>query len=221
MLKKNINIQKQVEKKVIVITAPSGGGKTTLGKHLLKEIPFPHLGFSVSATNREKRDGEIHGVNYWFHPLEQIKQMIDGNEFLEYEEVYPGKFYGTPASEIERITRNGNHVLLDVDIAGAISIKKRIPNAKVIFINPPSVEILIERLKERKDTSQEDIDIRIQKAPIEIEMAHEMLGKGIFDASVLNDDLPSTKKTILNLVKLYLGMSKKKNIKRKIKTKVA
>lgn len=191
---------------IIVLTSISGGGKTTHKNTLLNSVRG--LEFSISCTTREKRADELHGYNYWFISKEEFKKRILQEEFIEHEEVYPGSFYGTPFSEIERITNNGNHALLDVDVYGAISVKKKYPNAKIIFIKPRTLSIAQDRLKKRKDTRKEDIKVRMAKAPEELVFAEEMIAKSIFNVSLINDDLTTAQKTIVNIVRMFLGQSK-------------
>ena len=130
-----------MEGKLIIFSAPSGAGKTTIVKHLLENRL--NLEFSVSACSRKKRAGEIEGKDYYFLPVEEFKKKISNNEFLEYEEVYKGNFYGTLKSEIRRIWDKGNHVLFDVDVKGGLNIKKEYgEKARLIFVMPPSIEEL-------------------------------------------------------------------------------
>jgi guanylate kinase len=191
---------------IIVLTSTSGGGKTTHKNILLNSVRG--LEFSISCTSREKRAGEIHGGHYWFISEEEFKRKVKQKEFIEQEEVYPGKFYGTPYSEIERITNRGNHVLLDVDVFGAVSIKNKYPDTKIIFIRPRSLSVVEERLTKRKDTPLKDIKVRLDKAPKELEFAEKMVAESIFDVSLINDDLATAQKTIVNIVKMFLGQSK-------------
>lgn len=169
---------------------------------------MPDVEFSVSDTTREKRTGEVHGVNYWYRELHVFMQKISNGEFIEYEEVYPGKFYGTAYSEIERIKKNNHHVLLDVDPMGAIAIKKKYPNAKIIFIKPKSFEILKFRLENRKDTPADAIQVRLEKAPRELALCEKMIEEKVFDDVMVNDDLETAKQEIQSLVTKYLEIGR-------------
>jgi guanylate kinase len=168
--------------KLFIFSAPSGSGKTTIVKHLLKK-DF-NLEFSVSATSRAKRGTEVHGKDYYFLSSEEFKQKINNNEFLEWEEVYDGCYYGTLKSEIERIKNKGNNVIFDVDVVGGVNIKKYYKNdALAIFIQPPSIEELENRLRSRNTDSQEVITERIKKFKFELSFANQ------FDKIIINDKL--------------------------------
>lgn len=168
--------------KLFIFSAPSGSGKTTIVKHLLKK-DF-NLEFSVSATSRAKRGTEVHGKDYYFLSSEEFKQKINNNEFLEWEEVYDGCYYGTLKSEIERIKNKGNNVIFDVDVVGGVNIKKYYQNdALAIFIQPPSIEELENRLRSRNTDSQEVITERIKKFKFELSFANQ------FDKIIINDKL--------------------------------
>lgn len=169
--------------KIIVISAPSGCGKSTIINALFK-IGDIDMQFSVSATSRQPREGEVHGVNYYFIPEDEFRARIATGDFIEYEEVYPGRFYGTLRSEIDRITGAGHNVILDIDVAGALNVKKLYgDDAMTLFIKPPSVETLRQRLIGRATDSPEVIEERVGKAEYEIGFAPE------FDCRVVNDDL--------------------------------
>ena len=169
-------------KKVVIISAPSGAGKTTIVKWLLTQMP--QLAFSVSACSRSKRDGEIHGKDYYFISVEDFKQKIDDDELVEWQEVYKDSFYGTLKSEVERIWQLGKVVLFDVDVLGGMNIKKLYGNnALSIFIMPPSLEVLEERLKKRNTNSIDDIKQRLAKAEYELSFNKD------FDVVVVNDKL--------------------------------
>ena len=149
--------------KLIIFSAPSGSGKTTIVKHLLRKIPG--LNFSVSATSREPRAGESDGKDYYFLSEAAFRNKIRNNEFLEWEEVYPGIFYGTMKSEVERIRNEGKHVVFDVDVVGGLNIKKYYGDeALAVFIRPPSVEELRKRLQTRSTEPEEKINMRVTKA---------------------------------------------------------
>lgn len=169
--------------KLIIISAPSGTGKSTIINAIIDDERLK-LEFSVSATTRSPREGEIDGVNYYYLSLEDFKERIARNQFAEYEEVYPGRFYGTLRSEIERINKKGKNVILDIDVLGGINVKKSYgDHALSIFIQPPSVEVLRNRLVSRATDSFEEIDRRINKA------AFEMSHSPQFDKVVVNDNL--------------------------------
>lgn len=169
--------------KAIIISAPSGAGKTTIVHHLLKTIP--RLEFSVSATSREKRPNETHGKDYFFITAEEFKKKIRNNELLEWEEVYPGCFYGTLKSEIEKIWERGNVAAFDVDVIGGLNLKKILgKNALALFILPPHFDELEKRLKNRGTESSERLAVRVAKAK------EEMAKAKAFDKIVINDSLP-------------------------------
>lgn len=168
--------------KLIIFSAPSGAGKTTIVQYLLKV--FPQLEFSVSACSRPKRNGETHGVDYYFLSIEEFKQKIANNEFVEWEEVYKDHFYGTLKSEIERIWNKGKHIIFDMDVTGGLNLKKQFGDkALAIFVMPPSIQHLEERLKLRETETPESIARRIGKAH------HELQTAKIFDKIILNDNL--------------------------------
>ncbi len=170
--------------KLIIISAPSGAGKTTIVKHLLQQ-EFK-LEFSVSATSRQPRPGEKQGRDYYFIPENEFRQKIDNQEFLEWEEVYDGIFYGTLKSEVTRILDLGKNVIFDVDVVGGLNIKKNYgSDALAIFVEPPSVEELERRLRNRSTETEQKINIRIAKAKKELESA------GQFDVIIINDVLPA------------------------------
>ena len=183
--------------KLIVISAPSGAGKTSIVHYLLKELP--NLCFSISATSRVKRDNEFDGKDYHFLGVEQFKQKIKEDAFLEWEEVYDNQYYGTLKSEIDRIWNIEKTVIFDVDVAGGINIKKQYPSECLsIFIMPPSIEVLKERLKNRGSESEESLAKRLSKAEEEITQNQK------FDMVILNDDLQiactETKEVIINFI---------------------
>lgn len=169
--------------KIIVLAAPSGCGKSTIINALVKGGDL-NLGFSVSATTRAPRDGEADGVHYHFLSEEEFRRRIAAGGFVEYEEVYPGRFYGTLRSEIDRLTGEGFNVILDLDVNGALNVKKLYgKQAMTVFIEPPSVEELRRRLESRGTESPEAIDTRIARAEYEISRAPE------FDSRIVNDKL--------------------------------
>ena len=167
--------------KLIVISAPSGAGKTSIVHHLLKNMP--ELSFSVSACSREKRDNETHGKDYYFLGVEGFQNKIKEAAFLEWEEVYENQYYGTLKSEIERIWSEGKTVIFDVDVIGGLNIKKQYPKECLsLFIMPPSVDVLRERLSGRGTESEAKLEMRLAKAEQEISKNQE------FDKVILNDD---------------------------------
>ncbi len=174
-----------MNKKVIIFSAPSGAGKSTIVRHLLKKFPF--LEFSVSATSRAPRGEEKNGKDYYFFTRDQFETKIKNGEFVEYEEVYPGSYYGTLRSEIQRIWTKGNIIIFDIDVKGGISLKKLYgKNALAVFIRPPSVEELRKRLNDRGTDDPEAIDSRIDKASEELSYAEK------FDTILVNDKLKDT-----------------------------
>ncbi|MBO6605525.1 guanylate kinase [Psychroserpens sp.] len=184
--------------KLIVFSAPSGSGKTTIVRHLLKQKEL-NLEFSISATSREKRGREEHGKDYYFLDLKTFKSKIKNDEFLEWEEVYRDNFYGTLKSEIERIWAKGKNVIFDIDVSGGLRIKKKFPeNTLAIFVKPPDLNELIIRLKERGEESAEKISMRVAKAPAELATAP------LFDEIVVNDDLDKALSDAYNLVSSFI-----------------
>ncbi len=168
--------------RLMVFTAPSGAGKTTIVRHLLGT--FDELDFSISATTREKRKKEKHGKDYYFISVEEFQKKIKKDEFVEWEEVYENQFYGTLKSEVKRLRELGKHVIFDIDVQGAISIKKVYGDeVHVVFIKPPSQEVLFNRLKNRKTESKKSLDRRINKAIKELKYQDK------FDSVLLNDVL--------------------------------
>ena len=167
--------------KLIVISAPSGSGKTTIARRILEMNPS--LGFSVSATTRPKRNGETEGKDYFFLSEDEFKSRVSTGEFVEWEEVYPGKLYGTLKCEVEALLNAGSNILFDVDVKGGLSISKQYPEACLIFIRPPSVESLRQRLEGRKTDSAETIAGRLERVPLEMELGKQ------FTHQVVNDDL--------------------------------
>ncbi len=171
-----------MEGKLVIFSAPSGAGKTTIVHHLLKV--FPDLEFSVSACSREMRKGEEYGKDYYFLSVGEFKEKIEKGEFVEWEEVYKDNFYGTLRAEIERIWKKGKHVIFDVDVIGGLNLKKQFgEKALAIFVMPPSIEHLEKRLKSRETETPESIARRIGKAEQELRTANQ------FDKIILNDKL--------------------------------
>lgn len=183
--------------KLIIVSAPSGAGKTTLVKYLLESLDS--IEFSVSCATRDPRDGEINGKDYYFISSEEFQQKIKNEEFAEWEEVYTGSYYGTLKSEIQRIWAKGNHVIFDIDVVGGINLKKIYPeNSLSVFIMPPSVDELERRLRSRNTESEEKLQIRVEKAENELLLAPQ------FDSVILNDDLEKSKKEIVGLISDFL-----------------
>lgn len=168
--------------KLIIVSAPSGAGKTSVVKRLM--LADLNLEFSVSATSRAPRPGEIHGKDYFFIPVEEFRAKIDRDELLEWQEVYPNQYYGTLKSEVERIWNAGHHVLFDVDVMGGMNLKKMYPEISLsLFIMPPSIKVLEQRLRLRSTETEESLRKRLDKAGKEIGFA------GHFDMTIVNDIL--------------------------------
>ena len=166
--------------KMIIISAPSGAGKTTIVNHLLKK--FPQLGFSVSATSRKMREGEKEGREYYFVTSDEFRSMIENEKLLEWQEVYPGSYYGTPVSEVKRISENGQVPVFDLDVVGGLNVKKQFGDkALAVFIKPPSFETLEKRLRARATDNEESLQKRLSKVKWELSFEKE------FDRVVVND----------------------------------
>ena len=191
--------------KCIIFSAPSGSGKTTLVNYLLNQKEL-NLSFSISATTRQKRDGEVQGKDYFFKTKTDFKKLINNSEFLEYEEVYDDVFYGTLGSEVIKQLETQN-VIFDIDVIGGIRLKEYFKNnALSIFVKAPSVKELKKRLSSRNKDSNESIDARIQKAQKEIEKELE------FDLSIINNNLDLAKKESFDIVKKFLANEQKYRI---------
>ncbi len=189
---------------MIIVSAPSGAGKTTIVRGIL--VRFPQLEFSVSACSRPIRKNEIDGKDYYFMTPEQFRSEIEHDKFLEWEEVYPGSFYGTLKSELERIWSKGKHIIFDVDVKGGINIKKQYPaNSLALFVKPPSLETLRERLKKRSTETPESLKKRLEKAEYEMSFAGE------FDTQIVNDSIDRAVNEASELVE---GFIKNKQLKR-------
>jgi len=188
--------------KMILISAPSGSGKTTLAKYLVEQIP--DLKFCVSDTTREPRTDEKHGKDYYFTYPDIFQEKIKKDEFVEWEEVYPGLYYGTSKMEIFGIRYVNKIPILDIDVKGAVSIKKMYQQGCFsIFIEPPSIEELEKRLRERSTDSPEKIEERLNKASSELEFYQN--NKELFDITITNEDLSKAKQEILEKVNEYLN----------------
>ncbi len=184
--------------KLVIFSAPSGAGKTTIVHHLLRVIP--QLEFSISACSRPMRNGEQNGVDYYFLGLDEFKQKIKNDEFIEWEEVYKDNFYGTLKSEVQRIWSRNRHVIFDVDVEGGLNLKKRFGDkALAIFVMPPSIQSLQQRLEQRKTETVESIARRIGKAENELKTADQ------FDKVILNDILSSALKEAEETVNEFLA----------------
>ena len=180
--------------KLIVFSAPSGAGKTSIVKYLVEQDEL-NLGFSISATSREKRSEEINGEDYYFLSTDEFKSHIKSDSFLEWEEVYRDNFYGTLKSEVKRIWGLGKHVIFDIDVSGGLRIKRKYPeNTIAVFVKPPSIDELKIRLKKRKTETENKINMRISKA------SAEMATADLFDLVIENKILKSAQKEARNVV---------------------
>lgn len=183
--------------KLIIITAPSGSGKTTIAKYLLSQQPS--LEFSISATTRGQRPNEINGKDYYFNSVDEFKQRIANGEFVEHEEVYPGIFYGTLRSEVGRIWAAGHHVVFDVDVVGSKNLKEMYGDkALLMFIRLPDFETLETRLRKRSTETDEQLQTRLNKARLEME--YEQYA----DVTVLNDNLEDAQQRALQIVNDFI-----------------
>ncbi len=184
--------------KLIVFSAPSGSGKTTIVRHLLSKEDL-NLEFSISAATREARGEEVNGNDYYFMSLSEFKNHIKNEDFVEWEEVYRDNFYGTLKSEVERIWAKGKNVIFDIDVAGGLRIKHKFPTETLaVFVKPPSVDELKRRLKERSTESEDKINMRIAKASVELATAPQ------FDVIIKNYDLPIALEEAYQLVKDFV-----------------
>lgn len=185
--------------KLLVFSAPSGSGKTTIVRHLLAQAEL-NLEFSVSCTTRALRGEEVNGKDYYFISIEEFKKHIKAEDFVEWEEVYRDNFYGTLKSEVERIWAMGKNVIFDIDVAGGLRIKKKFPEETLaVFVKPPSVDELKRRLKERSTESDDKINMRIAKAHVELATAPQ------FDKIIKNYDLDEAKDEAYRLVKEFIS----------------
>lgn len=188
-----------MEGKLIIICAPSGSGKSTIIGRIINDERL-RLAFSVSATTRPRRGEEVHGVDYYYLTEEEFKKHIENDDFAEYQEVYPGRFYGTLKSEIARINADGKNVVLDIDVLGGMNVKKIYgDHALSIFIAPPSIEVLRERLIKRGTDSMEDIERRISKAEFELGYSDKC------DHMVINDELETAVAEVHHLVDTFVN----------------
>jgi len=187
------------DNRIIIITAPSGAGKTSITRYLLAK--YPQLAFSVSAATRSARAHETNGVDYYFLTMEDFKQKIQLNEFVEWEMVYEGKYYGTLKKELRRIWDEGRTPLLDIEVKGAIHIQEQYPQSTLsLFIEPPSVDELRRRLEGRGTETRESLMARVNKASYEISFKHH------FDRIIVNDDLRKACEEADQTVKSFLGL---------------
>jgi guanylate kinase len=184
-------------KKAIIVSAPSGAGKTTIVRHLLAAIPA--LEFSISACSREKRENEIHGKDYYFITVDEFRKKIINDEFVEWQEVYPGCFYGTLKSELERIWSMGRFPIFDVDVYGGLNLKRYFGlDSLAVFIRPPSINELENRLKKRGCDDEEAMKKRLNKAEQELSVAD------YFDKIIVNDDLAEAKENAVSVITRFL-----------------
>jgi guanylate kinase len=184
--------------KLLVFSAPSGSGKTTIVRHLLTQEDL-NLEFSISCATREPRGEEVNGKDYYFISLEEFKKHIKAEDFIEWEEVYRDNFYGTLKSEVERIWDKGKNVIFDIDVSGGLRIKSKFPQETLaVFVKPPSVDELKRRLKQRSTESDDKINMRIAKAHVELATAPQ------FDEIIKNYDLDVAKEEAYQLVKNFL-----------------
>ena len=188
-----------MDNKVIIFSAPSGAGKSTIVNHLLNL--YPELEFSISATSRAPRGQEQHGVEYYFYSADEFRQMIAEEKFVEYEEVYSGSYYGTLKAEVERIWAKGHTIVFDIDVQGGVNLKRIFgAQALSVLIQAPSVEVLRQRLVGRATDTQEAIEKRVAKAASEMEFA-----AGKFDYTLINDDLQTALKEAERVVGKFLS----------------
>ena len=185
--------------KLLVFSAPSGSGKTTIVRHLLTKEDL-NLEFSISAATRDPRGQEVDGKDYYFMSIEDFKKHIKADDFIEWEEVYRDNFYGTLKSEVERIWAKGKNVIFDIDVAGGLRIKSKFPEETLaVFVKPPSVDELKRRLKERSTETDDKINMRIAKAHVELATAPQ------FDKIIKNYDLDVAKEDAYQLVKGFVN----------------
>lgn len=189
--------------KIIILSAPSGTGKSTIIRRLMESRPDLDLHFSISATSRKPREGEMHEREYYFLSDEEFKKRIEGGEFVEWEEVYQGTLYGTLLSEVERIVNAGHNLIMDIDVKGSLSLKRRFGDDAIsIFILPPSVQELENRLKNRGTDSADDVARRLAKAGYEMTFAPQ------FDTVVINDNLEKATREVAEKIDEYIESGK-------------
>jgi guanylate kinase len=185
--------------KLIILTAPSGAGKTTIVRHLLQSVSS--LSFSISATTRPRRTYEQDAHDYYFLSVDDFKRHIEAGDFVEWQEVYPGKFYGTLRTEIERLWQDGKDILFDIDVYGALNLQKAFPGRSLsIFIKPPSPEVLLQRLRDRKTENEDALNERFKKAKEELAFENK------FDYVVVNDVLNVALADAEKLVRRFLSV---------------
>lgn len=190
-----------MEGKLLIFAAPSGSGKTTIVNHLLSQ--FKELSFSISATTRDQRPGEIHGKNYYFLSIEGFKAKIKEQAFAEYEEVYKNQFYGTLKTELERIWAEGKHIIFDIDVKGALALKELYAdNALTVFVKPPDIQTLVDRLRGRNTEDAESFKKRIQKAKKELSY------EGEFELVLHNNDLQTALNEAETITSSFLNITK-------------
>ncbi len=188
----------QKKGKLIVFSAPSGSGKTTIVRHILSK--FPEIVFSVSATTRKKRKTEVDGKDYFFISEEEFRKKVEQGEFIEWEKFY-GYYYGTLKSFVNKLLDEGKIIALELDVKGAVHIRDQYPDAALVFIRPPSLEVLKERLKRRNTETEEDFRKRIERASMELEY------EKYFDYVIVNDDLEKAKSQAEEIVKEIINRS--------------
>lgn len=185
------------EGKLLVFAAPSGAGKTTIVHYLLERLSC--LAFSVSATSRRPRAGEVDGKDYYFLTGEEFRKKTEEGAFVEWEEVYPGMFYGTLISEVERLWKSGKHIIFDIDVKGALNIKRQFPERTLtVFVRPPGLETLRERLQKRDTESGSSLEVRLQKAAEELVFANQ------FDEVLVNEELERALHEAEQMVRSFL-----------------
>ncbi len=195
---KGLKAGQEIPGRSIIVSAPSGAGKTTIVRHLLEQ--GLGLEFSISATSRPRREGEVDGKDYFFLSVDEFKGRIRAGEFVEYEEVYPGRFYGTLRSELERIWEAGHHAIFDVDVVGGLDLKEIYQTkALALFVSPPSVEVLEQRLNHRNTETPETLRMRVEKAE------HELTFRDRFDAVIVNADRETACAEATALVRKFLS----------------